>query len=117
MASSSFLYSAASALTSSVGSDSVTSVTSTHNAAPGPARSGADVGPALAAHDGGGAAAGHASDLQNRRDHAVGRVPVFEPGCDQQLPRFTGLSSVDRRASGVVERDRHHHSGQHDRCR
>lgn len=55
MASSSFLYSAASVLISSVIAASGTGVACTHSAAPG-GRAGPDLGPALAAHHRGGAA-------------------------------------------------------------
>ena len=86
IASSSFLYSAASAAVSSVACGSSTSVTSTHSAAPGPVAPGADVGAASAAHHRGGpAAAGDPADLHDRGDHAVGRVAVLQTRGDQQL--------------------------------
>ena len=73
------------------------------------------MGASLTADDGSGAAAGHAADLHDRRDHAVGGVAVVEPRRDQQLAGLAGLGGVDCSAGGVVEFDRHHHSGQHDR--
>ncbi len=80
-----------------------------------PGGAGADVGPLLTADDGGGAgAAGDAADLHDRRDDAVGGVPVVQPRSDQQLAVFrAGLRSIHRSLSGVVERDRHHHPRQH----
>lgn len=80
----------------------------------GPGRAGPDLGPALAAHHRGGAAPGDAPDLHDLGDHTVRRVAVLEPGGDQQLTGFARLSGVDRRAGRVVQRDRHHHPGQHD---
>ena len=77
--------------------------------------SGSDVCTAFTADDGGGTAAGNATDLHDRRDHAVGGVAVVKARGDQQLAGVAGLRGIDRSAGSVVEFDRDHHAGQHDR--
>ena len=74
------------------------------------------MGAALAAdHRSGATAAGDAADLHDRGEHAVGGVAVVESRRDQQLAGLAGLGGVDSGAGSVVELDRHHHAGQHDR--
>ncbi len=73
------------------------------------------MGTPITADDGGSATAGNASDLNDRRQYAVGGVAVVEPRGDQQFPVFAGLRGVYGSAGGVVQLDRHHHSRQHDR--
>ena len=80
----------------------------------GPGCSRPDLRPALTAHHSGSAAAGDAADLQDLGDHTVRRVAVLQPRGDEQLTGIAGLRSVDGSLGGVVQRDRHDHSGQHD---
>ncbi len=103
IASSSFLYSAASALVSSVITGSATSSTSTHRAAPGPVVPDPMWARRSPRDDGGGATAGNAADLHDRGEHAVGGVAVVEPRRDQQLAgsvaRLWAASTAARAAS------------------
>jgi hypothetical protein len=64
-------------------------------------------------HRGRGAAA-EPADTLDAGDHAVGRVAVLEPGCDEQPAVAAAAGRVDRGLAGLVELDRHHHAGQDD---
>ncbi|SKY68933.1 Uncharacterised protein [Mycobacteroides abscessus subsp. abscessus] len=79
--------------------------------------SGADVGARFALDDGSLHTAGHTPDLHDRRQNAIGGIPVVQAGSDQQFSGLTGPGRVHCRLSSVVERHRHNHAGQDDQIR
>jgi len=69
----------------------------------------------LTAYHRGGTTTGDTTHLHDRRDHAMGGIPVLEAGRDQQFAAIARLRGVDCGTGGVVQFNRNDHPRQHDR--
>ena len=114
LATTSALYSVASSRTRSSGSTSAHEVGLDPQRRTGTGHAAADPGPATGAQHGGRCTAGEAAHLLDRGDHAVGRITVAESRREQQITFAAAAGGVDGGLGGLVELDRHDHSGQYD---